>query len=626
MGFSFPEGLFSLGFLAVLVWLYLRERHQHELEVPSLILWRAVRDEVQRSRFRPDLLFLLQAALLAALGIGMSRPYRAERSAPVTLARAVLVFDTSASMQTFENGERRFDQARRKAQEFISGLAGAEEMMVIAVESQPRIALAFSGDRQAVARAVEALEPGDGPSRLALGIQLARSVRGPTGGTLEIAVFTDLPRAELSLPPSGGESLHYFRFGRSDDNLALAAFRVYQSPFQDAGEARAYALVKNYSHAEKEADLHVVLAGREVLREHLRLGPREGRAVPVRSLSEPGRLEARLDVSDAFSVDNQAAAYVRPIRRIRLLVVTPSPEVAGDLRRISSATAAFDLREVSPEEVRSEELRSADVAIFHDYVPSEPMAANALFLYPPAQNPLFPAEREVRNAQILDWNERDSILHDLRYVEALPLERARMIRLPPWAHTLISSRTGAEEFPLAFAGELRGRRVVCFAFDLAGRSVRKSENLSLLLLVLNSLKWLTPPDPALPLQIDVGDRFRETLTEPQPVVVTDPSGGIDTRPPVSEVAVDITRHGEYRLRIGGEQRIIYANLFDAEESDIGREGPMFEEAVEKGSASATSEAAPRIRDVASWLYRIGFLLLLVEWLYAHRRRNAENVE
>ncbi|MGH7822292.1 MAG: VWA domain-containing protein, partial [Candidatus Binatia bacterium] len=271
MGFLSPTGLISLVFLAALVALYLRERHQRQLEVSSLLLWQVVREETERSRFRPNLLFLLQAALLAVLAFALGRPYWTEQAAPVAIGRAVFVFDTSASMQAIEKGERRFDQARRKASEVLSGLDRGVEVMVVAVEAHPRVALAFTRDHSALSRALEALEPGDGPSRLSLGIQLARSMAGPSQQSLQIYVFTDLPRAELVLAPVRGERLRTFRFGQSDDNVAIAALRVYQSPFQDAGEARGYALVKNYSNREKELELHVSLAARPLVSETLRL-------------------------------------------------------------------------------------------------------------------------------------------------------------------------------------------------------------------------------------------------------------------------------------------------------------------------------------------------------------------
>src|SRR5262249_29259097 len=156
----------------------------------------------------------------------------------------VLVFDTSASMQTVEGRERRFDQARRKAGEVLSGLDQSVEVMMIAVAAHPRVVVSFTRDRSVLARALEGLDPAEGPTRLSLGVQLAHSLTHG-GKSLEIDVFTDLPRDEVAFTPSNGERLRYFRFGRSDDNVAIAALRVYQNPFQDADEARGYAIVRN---------------------------------------------------------------------------------------------------------------------------------------------------------------------------------------------------------------------------------------------------------------------------------------------------------------------------------------------------------------------------------------------
>jgi hypothetical protein len=615
MGFSSPIGLAALLFVGLLVLLHLRRRRQREVEVSSLLLWEAVRDEPRRGRFRPNLLFALQVVLLGALGVAVARPYWSEQVAAVAGGRTILVFDVSASMRTVEGGERRFDQARRKAGELLAGLARDVEVMMIAVAAHPRVMVAFTRDRSVLARALEALEPSDAPTRLSLGIQLAHSAAAGHV-PLEIDVFTDLSGETVGFSPSAGERLRFFRFGRTDDNVALAALRVYQNPFQDAGEARGYALVKNYAHHPKELALHVTLASKPVLDETLHLAARESRVVPIRTLAEAGRLEAWLDVADALGIDNRALAFVQPARRIRVLAVSDSAVVLSDLNALAHAVPAIDLRHVALNEFRAEDSRLAEVAIFHGFEPAEPMTANSLYLYPPATNGLFRSDRDVVGAQILDWNETDPILHDLRYVEALPLDRARLLALPPWAHTLIASRAEGRDFPLAFAGETGGRRIVCFAFDLAGRSLVKSENLSLLLLMLNALRWLTPPDPNAPVQVDVGDSYREALSAPLPLTVVTPDGRTENRPAKQQVSLEISRAGEYRLTAGSEQRTVYANLFDADESDVGREKGPGEETLQGTAAeSGAIVAATLLHELGRALLVAGLLLGLLEWGY-----------
>jgi hypothetical protein len=627
MGFFSPYGLASLSFVALLVLLHLRRNRQREIEVSSLILWQSVPSEPPRGRFRLNPLFLLQLALLGTLALAAARPYWTERAASVSAGRAVLVFDTSASMQTLERGERRIDQARRRAGELLADLDPNLEVMIIAVAARPRVVVAFTRDRSSLARALEGLEPDDGPTRLELGVQLAHSLCAATAGPLEIDVFTDVPREQLAFSPTVGEQLRYFRFGRSDDNVALAALRVYQNPFQDAGEAQGYALVRNYAHAPKDLELHVTLDSKPLLDETVHLGSRESRAFPIVGLSRPGRLEARLEVADALAVDNRALAIVAPARTIRVLAVSPSAAVLADFRALARAVPSLRVRAISPEEFRPEDESHADITVFHHFLPAAGRGVNTLYVYPPAANPLFPSERDVVAAQIFDWNEGHPVLHDLRYLEALPLARSRMMDLPAWARMLIVSRADGREFPLAFAGEDGMRRVICFAFDLQGRSLVRSENLSLLLLTLNSLRWLTPPDPTLPVQMDVGDSFRETLAEPASFRVVAPDDKVEEHMATRRLAVEMTRAGEYRISAGAEQRVIYANLFDGDESDVGRTDPPAEEVI-TGEAAAPTVSATLLHEFGRVLLSAGILLALVEWLYwawLDRRRRAADV-
>ena len=283
---------------------------------------------------------------------------------------------------------------------------------MIAVAAHPRVVVSFTRDRSALARALEALEPNDGPTRLSLGVELARSTASG-GGSLEIDVFTDLPSEAIGVSPSAGERLRYFRFGRSDDNVALAALRVYQNPFQDPQEARGYALVKNYAREPKDLTLHVMLASRPVLDDTLHLGGRESRVVAIPKLGDSGRLEAWLDVSDALAVDNRALAFVRPARRIRVLAVTDNAAVRSDLAALVRAVPTLDVRTVVPQEFRNDDSAGADVAIFHAFVPTDPPPVNTLYSYPPPGNGfLHSAPRDVVGAQILDWNDADPILHE----------------------------------------------------------------------------------------------------------------------------------------------------------------------------------------------------------------------
>jgi len=310
-----------------------------------------------------------------------------------------------------------------------------------------------------------------------------------------------------------------------------------------------------------------------------------------------------------------------------LLAVSPNQSLLADLRALARGVPALDLHASTPAEISPWDLQNAEVAVFHDFVPDPAPALNALYVYPPQANALFPSRAEVSAAQILDWNESDPVLQDLRYLEALPLDRSRMVELPEWAHTLIASRAEGREFPLAFGGETGGRRVICFAFDLAGRSLVKSENLSLLLLVLNSLRWLTPPDRQSPVQVDIGDDYREALAEPAAFTIKGPDGKAEERAPTRQLAFEVARAGEYQVAFGNERRVVYGNLFDADESDVGRKSPPGEEVIEGKASAAPIVTAALLHEFGNALLLGGVLFALAEWILwaVARRRGASDV-
>ena len=113
IGFANPAGLFTLAAVAVLIALHLYDRRRRVVPVATMFLWKRIAAEpLQRQRFRPDALFLLQLLIVAALIAGYLRPF-VETSAPGSSgAPLIVVVDTSASMQARERGGTRFDLAR----------------------------------------------------------------------------------------------------------------------------------------------------------------------------------------------------------------------------------------------------------------------------------------------------------------------------------------------------------------------------------------------------------------------------------------------------------------------------------------------------------------------------------
>ncbi len=616
MGILNPSALPFLSVLGILVLIYLRERWRKRIEVPSLLLWLEVQeDKIRARRFLPSLLFLAQALLLLLLVGGLLHPYRPMIVTETRGDRWILVVDVSASMQAREGRVQRFQLALDEAKQLVKAFGPLDEAMLISVAARPQLVSGFTADHREMLHLLETLRPLDTGTNLNLGVELALAQRDREGRQAKIHVFTDLPQSRLDLPGEQLKEVAYHRVGKSDDNLAIAALHLYQNPFQNYSQAQAYVLVRNYSYRTRGAVLTVRLNDRPIFRRDFTLPAREVMSFSVKGFEGPGKLIARVDPEDALAVDNQALAWLAERNQRRLVLVSPVKGLHEELDRVSHSIPGLALTALTPEAFTPTALNEQDIVLFHQFVPGVVVPANSLYVFPPPDNPLFPVVAEAADLNILDWREGHEILQNLQYVEALPLKRARVLALPSWAQVLISSRTRSGEVPLALTGEKDGHRVVCLAFDLGKGNLTNSDNLTLLLLFLNTLRWLLPHDLLAPLLVSSGETFfLPSGAAPDSLRLTTPDGLEKT---VDTSSVEIDRVGEYRLAGSRYTATLYANLFDEAESDIGRREEDATSPVLIGGVRPPQELTHTIpEEFGRSLYYGAALILLLEWLYA----------
>ena len=616
MGILNPSALPFLAVLGILVLIYLRERLRSRIEVPALLFWLEVKEDRFRiRRFFPSLLFFVQALLLLLLIGGLLHPFSPQRVTETRGDRWILVFDVSASMQTLEGRTRRFEIALDQAKQTIKSLGALDEVMLISVAARPQLVSGFTTDHRTVLHSLESLHPLDSGANLTLGVELALAQRDREGRQAKVHVFTDMPQSALTVAEEQLKEIAYHRVGKNDDNVAIAAFHLHQNPFQDYSQAQAYVLVRNYAYQAKNGTLTVMLDNEPIWSRNFSLPARDVVSFSIKGFERHGKLTARIEPDDALSVDNQAIVWLAERSRRRLVVVSETKGLQTELERVGRSIPDLLLTAMTPGDFSPEQLNPQDVVLFHQFVPGPEVPANSLYVFPPPNNPLFPVVTEAEGLNILDWREGHEILRNLRYVEALPFEKARVLALPSWAQVLISSRTRSGEVPLALTGEKDGHRVVCLAFDLGRGNLTNSDNLTLLLLFLNTLRWLLPHDPAAPMAIATGETFFLPREAAQDSPRFTPPHGQAAQ--VDNGAVEIEQIGEYQITGSNYGATLYANLFDENESDVGRRE---EETFPSASVTVASSEHEIVRTVPQefgrLLYYGAALLLLLEWLYA----------
>ncbi len=627
MGILNPAALPFLSLLGVLVLIYLRQRKRTAIEVPSLLLWEAIEEErIEARRFRPDFLFWLQMLLLLLLLTGLLHPYWSNTITRVHGNRHIFVVDLSASMQAREPNARRIEIARDRAQSVLESLDPLDEVMLIGVKERPRVISGYTTDHRLFSQFLDDLEPADTTTHLELGIELALARRDRSGYDATVHVFTDMLSEKLQLSAIQRDALAYYQVGETDDNVGLASVHVHQTPFQDYRQAQTYVLVRNYASRQKTATLQVDHDNVPVFSETFDMKPYASRSFSLTGFTGPGQLDVNLASNDALSADNRAFAWVSERQPWRLVIVSPTSLLVEELRSVTNTLPGVELVQQTPDEFLGQTHQKRDIVVFHQHVPEEEIESNSVFIYPPVKNSLFPVLHEASDLNILDWNQEHQILHNLQYIEAIPFRRARILDLPSWAHILISSRTEDREVPLVLTGERDGRRVVCLAFDIEEGTLTDSDNLTLLVLFLNTLRWLRTPSTMEPHVLSVGDSF--FLPPEVGESVTTVAGPYAEAAPIEAGMVTLERSGIYEIAGAMYSAVVYANLFDEGESDIGRSASNLIQTehnirLNTDIPSGTKVDQETQREFGQFLYWIGVFLLFAEWFYSLRNSYAD---
>jgi hypothetical protein len=601
-----PGGAFTLVAVAALVALHLRRRRRRTIPVSTLFLWRQVPTQVLgRRRFRTTLLFALQLGLLLALIAGYLRPYRAQGGG-APQPSLLLVLDASASMQTREADGTRFELARRRARALVAGLGPGGATMIVVAANGAHVALGWTADDTRVQRRLEELEPLDAPTDLAPALRLGLGeVRGRRGARL--AVLTDLPPDGIPVSPADLAAIDWIQLGETDENLALTSLTLEEPAFAALHDATATVVVRNYAAHERRALLEARAGSQPWATRELSLPPRGSEHVLLGTPPAAGLVEVRLLADDALPIDDRGLGWFAPARPLDVLVVTDSPELAGDLARLSSALDGGRIETISRARWDGDPPAGDATVLFDGFVPETRRPVNALYAAPPPGNPLCPSSGDAGDGTVIDWEPAHPAIAGLDDLEALTVTPAIRLETPDWGTAVVYAAAHGGGFPFLIAGERDGRRVACLGAALTP-PLASSDRLPLLVLTLSVLRWLGSPEDT-------------TLTVLTGVPIEAPAG----TPAGGDAGLRVTsgdppvivaeRAGVHRL---GPSRLVLANLFDDRESDIGRTG-----AVERpATASVAGVTSAAQRELGWWLYVVAAALFLLESLAWRREERA----
>ncbi|HEY1371826.1 MAG TPA: hypothetical protein VGH50_05095, partial [Candidatus Binatia bacterium] len=298
--------------------------------------------------------------------------------------------------------------------------------------------------------------------------------------------------------------------------------------------------------------------------------------------------EAEIAAADGLPLDNRRFAVAPPPGGIKVLAISPRPGGLDSLRAIPGV----ELQIVAPEAYRKGNFAPHALEIFQYSAPAALQDSPALFILPPAKNPLVDIAPNVAGPLVTGWREPHPLT---RYINFSLFHPAYARPLKPGFNgaAVIDGANGA----LAVAFEQGNRRYVALGFDplpfLGGR------NLPMSIFMLNVLQWLAASQsPAIATGAPLKSVLRPGAT------LLGPKGEKFDR----QTAAGAVYQGVYRLT-DGATRYIAINFDNAAESDLRETTP-----IRVGDTSEAKEERAFAAPLWPYFLAAALALLLVEWM------------
>ena len=489
MSFLAPAAL-ALGLLAIpIILLYMLRLRRREQLISSTLLWRdVVRDRSANApwqRLRRNLLLLLQLLILAALVFALAQPYI--RSSGHIDGSMIVLLDASASMTATdgEEGNTRFALAVEETSRLINELDGDDVMTLIIVGRAPVVAAAATNDKSLLQRVLASSSPdlssADWSSALAMASGLSQGLPEP-----QIVIISDggLP---AGLPPVTGEVL-FLPVGRSGDNLAISTVGGRPS----GNEIDLLVSVANYGQTAGQALLSLYVDNQLIDSRNVEVAPDEIAPISWRIPNDAGIVEARLaatgESADYLAVDDRAWSVGNGRGKRNVLLVS-----SGNLflERVLTVLPGYEVTRLLPDEAFTfEDVNPYDIYIFDGVAIPDPLPAGNILIFDPQPSVVSTgALPEIQVAGLFTDTAVTRIADDilLRNVDWRDVSIAEAKTITGGGLSPLIESVGG---PLLLAGELDGRRIVVFPFDLAASDLPLQ--IAFPVILANITEWLAP--------------------------------------------------------------------------------------------------------------------------------------
>jgi len=415
---------------AAVVLVYLLRMARRGRAVSSTLIWQKVMG-TRQSLWKELISLLVQLTLLLLVCLALVDP----RPPAEDIQRrwVALVFDASESMSARDGDAARLRLAEREAWKLVSSMAAVDRAMVVSASVEVDALTPFTGDREELKEALAELDAKGAEPKLGEAIAYALGAFDYAGlgpnDTRHLFVFTDRPE-QVALPESENLNAQVVPIGSSVANIAITSFDVRKTINLTASHD-VLIKVRNFSDQPVDAELAIFTPDHMIGTHPLSL-PGGGTFSKVLGLpfGTDGKVTALLrkiafadEATDALPSDNAAFAFVPPVRRSRVVLVTNKNLF---LYNALALNPEIDLMAVKPGEYHHGLSAAADVAVFDRFTPPEQPTCSAIYFYPSQGGP-FAVSVVKKKPAMTGWADGHPVLRHVQ-MDTLYIESSKILK------------------------------------------------------------------------------------------------------------------------------------------------------------------------------------------------------
>lgn len=588
--------MFLLGLIPIILMYLLKKQHE-EIKISSTYLWeRAIKDiEANKpwQKLRKNLLLFLQMLIFTLIVFSLAQPYFLSNS--VNAENLIIVLDRSASMQSTDVKDSRFEAAKSEIMDIFDNLNPVTNVTLITMGNNPEIVVSSTKDKDILKKGLKEIEVSNHTDDIDKTISLLQSLTKGLSN-YKILFYTDKGVNE--------QIDNMIVKNISENYINLAIDNISHSKANNG--LVVLTTVTNYCETELGGDLTLYTDNEIYDVIDITIKPNESQNFYWNGVPENVNiLKVEIDVKDSLKVDNVRYHVVNSSQTNKVLLVTKGNIFLEKSLLLNPNIELYKTNEAL------KDIKGYDLYIFDGLLPEElPIDGNIVVFNPPDDNQVIKVmdkgsieELNLHQDQLFNYVNLDFYISEVKFLQT-----------PKWAVPVLESNNKS----ILYRGLYKNQKFVVAGFDIHNTDFPLK--IGFPIFIQNILEYTLHFNEQLQLSVLSGEYIDINIPpKATEVTIINPKGErVKLAPPFPLAPFNDTNDiGVYTIEQMVEEQkyenYFASNIDTTNESDID-----FKYDAVDGSSNEINNNREMSRDLQNIFIWAALILLILEWMVYNR--------